>query len=50
MGCLTFWLGRFDDAAQQSLERLFISSSDAFGFGVGNEILEPVGPERFGER
>jgi len=43
-------LGRFDDAPQQSLERHFVGVGNAFGFGLGDEIVEPMGPKRLSER
>jgi hypothetical protein len=42
-------LGRFDDAAQQFVEPLFVGSGYACSFGLGDEISQPVEPDGFVE-
>lgn len=45
MGCLTFWLRRFDHAPQQFIELGFVGCGDAGSFGLGNEIRQSVEPD-----
>jgi hypothetical protein len=43
-------LGRFDDAPHDAIELRFVGGANALRLGLGDEIVQPVSPQRLIQR